>query len=539
MAETRGTTTHPATKAEFFSEPANDVSELERREKAAPLHPFRTKGYIVTMQESGYEPWILGLRSGSEEDWAAAFLKRGRLNRMLEIPSLPAAAGSAEFWEGVRVFCRKHGVTNLVLTSYASPAFELPPLNGEVSREVQYEHTISLEQDPSIGFCSSHKRNIKKARNRGAVLRRSRKHAACVDHARLMLQSRDRRANRGEDINVSAAADDFYPYLKNGAGELFQVEHGGAIVSSVLVLRSAEAGYSHTAGTSPEGMAIGASFFLVQGICEELKRENVKLFNMGGAEEGSSLTYYKEGFGCSRSPVVLASCEIGPVWRRKVTTAIRMLRSDRGQLLKAITGHSWNTFVYARDMNSAITAPILHNVRFEPLSEADLAAIPVHASDPDFGERQASNLRAFGRSYAFGVYWDDVLAHVSWLLPPEALVGESPRMLLLKPGEAEISACETLPEFRGKGLYPFAIQKILEVAQASGIQRVYMKTVEENKSSQAGIIKAGMRRVGTIRMWTPPFMPSRVVALRSINAGRLNPVDAVGQRGAISSRGEK
>jgi hypothetical protein len=150
------------------------------------------------------------------------------------------------------------------------------------------------------------------------------------------------------------------------------------------------------------------------------------------------------------------------------------------------------------------------------LSETDLAAIPDHAGDASFRQRQEQSLRVFGKSFAFGVYMGDSLAHVSWLLSPEALSRETLQVLRLKAGEAEITGCETLPEFRRQGLYCFAIRQICAAARASGVHRIYMKTLEENKASQAGIIKAGLKRVGSIRMWTPPLMPSRVVVLRAI-----------------------
>ena len=162
--------------------------------------------------------------------------------------------------------------------------------------------------------------------------------------------------------------------------------------------------------------------------------------------------------------------------------------------------------------------PLPDEARFQPLSEDDLM-IPANGPDEaGFRMRQLDRLRRFGTSYAYGVYVRDKLAHVSWLLPPAAVALEHPRILTLKKGEAEITGAETLPQFRGRRLYGFAIQQIFKIAQGSGIRRIYMKTREENASSQIGILKAGLHLTGVVTVFTPPAISSKAFVMRRFRA---------------------
>ncbi|MBZ5642605.1 MAG: GNAT family N-acetyltransferase, partial [Acidobacteriia bacterium] len=91
---------------------------------------------------------------------------------------------------------------------------------------------------------------------------------------------------------------------------------------------------------------------------------------------------------------------------------------------------------------------------------------------------------------------------------------ERPKFLALQADEAEITGSETLPGYRGRKLYPFAIQQIVQVAHDSGIRRVLMKTRKENLPSQAGILKAGLRLSGEMTVITPPAIPGKMLMLR-------------------------
>ncbi len=67
----------------------------------------------------------------------------------------------------------------------------------------------------------------------------------------------------------------------------------------------------------------------------------------------------------------------------------------------------------------------------------------------------------------------------------------------LKKGDYIIGPCFTQPEFRGQGIYPKVLSKIL--AQMGNEQTVFYMSVDENNTpSVRGIEKAGFKRCGSV-----------------------------------------
>ena len=263
-------------------------------------------------------------------------------------------------------------------------------------------------------------------------------------------------------------------------------------------------------GYKSEGMATGASHFLIHTVCEDLNRSGVEIFNLGGAEEGSSLARFKAGFGASVVPLASLRCYVGPVWKRKLRAAVGLARGDRKRFLRALTGAVQRYFVYGVDTSRIHPTISMPDTGFRALSDEELRSI----GDPAFREVQLERLAILGRSYAFGVYLEGTLSHVSWLVPSAVVNREPLRILDLTSEEAEITGCETLPQFRGRGLYPFAIQQICAQAQANGIRRIYMKTTAQNKASQSGIQKAGLARTATVVVVILPGLPGKSWVLK-------------------------
>jgi len=61
-------------------------------------------------------------------------------------------------------------------------------------------------------------------------------------------------------------------------------------------------------------------------------------------------------------------------------------------------------------------------------------------------------------------------------------------IVALEDTEAEITGCETLPELRGKNSYPIAIQQIFEIAHNLDVRTIWMKTWNDNTSTQSEIL---------------------------------------------------
>jgi len=62
----------------------------------------------------------------------------------------------------------------------------------------------------------------------------------------------------------------------------------------------------------------------------------------------------------------------------------------------------------------------------------------------------------------------------------------------MKKGDIIIGPCLTLPNYRGQGLYPFAIKEIISWCKKMNIENnIYLVIAESNRSSRRGAEKAG------------------------------------------------
>ena len=317
------------TTGQFVAEPA-DGANVGQLGASQPDNPFASTAYADSRRRVGYTTWLLALRgpNGTLTLGCLGLLTTGRLNRTLEIPSLPLLRSDSTFWVGLREFCRARGVTSLALDTFGSPTgVEIPDIGVSSTRRDRQEFVVDLDGVPAARLGSNHKRNLKKAQKAGVQMTRTRAPDAVTTHHALMSSSLDRRRTRGEEVSDAAASRDHLAYVESGAGELFQALGGDTVLSSVLVLRAPTSGYYQSAGTSPVGMAIGASHFLINAIAGALQDEGATTFNLGGADEGSSLARFKEGFGARRVALSSAQCEVGPGWRRMATRAIERMRA--------------------------------------------------------------------------------------------------------------------------------------------------------------------------------------------------------------------
>ncbi len=498
---------------------SGDRSSEELLTQSSRANPFCTVQYAQAMQSLGRDVWLVGVRSDSSNpDVTLGCIKRGRLSVELEFISLPACAASGEFWRAVDQLCRQAGVSDLVAATFNSPSFELPPLRGELSRRAREEYVLPLTgADLGAKLGSNHKRNVKKAQKAGVNIRRTRDNLDWLtQHTTLMAQSAQRRVARGEAVALDTEAAFYRALMQQGAAELFQAVLGDSILSSVFVMLSPLTGYYQSAGSSPEGMSLGASHFLLHEIAQVLQREGRYTFNLGGADRGSSLARFKLGFGPETVLLTAATAYIGAPWKKKLRSAVTLARTDRKEFLKTLMGSTLGMQVFRGETSSVPPAPDLPvpEARFEPLSEEQLSALSSPADDPDFHNRQMDRLRRFGKSYAYAVWVGDAVAHISWMLPPAAVERDNPVVLQLEEDEREITCCETDTAFRGKGLYPYAIQCLAAVAREQGVRRIYMKTTDANQSSQHGIRKAGLKLIGAAQVIHPPLAPSKTIIRR-------------------------
>jgi GNAT superfamily N-acetyltransferase len=481
----------------FIAEPAEPLA-LEELSALRPANAFATPSFFESRRRLGYLPWILGMRgqAGGLELACGGFLKRGTVNRRLEIPSLPAVSADSPFWRGLREFCSREGVTAVALNTYgARRGVEIPEFGRYFTRVRRSEFVLDLRRDPWALLSAHHRRQVRRARKAALEIRSARSPEAAREHGALVSQSLDRRRSRGERIDGATASTELLAYLESGAGELFQAYDRGVVVSSALVLRAPEGAYFQSSGTSPAGMTLGASHWLVFAIACRLKDEGARIFNLGGAEEESTLAHFKREFGTARVPLASASCHLGSAWRRKAARAVSVIRTERHNLPHILFGGTKWLYVYAVDTDRARPPPSRPDLDFGALAPLQLRALSLN--EPAFRAGQLPLLARFEGGCTYAVRMDHKIVHVSWLLPASQMKKDPPLVIPASPDVAEITGCETLPDYRGRGIYSFAIQNLIEVARRNGMRRVYMKTDVNNKPSWVGIEKAGLQRIGT------------------------------------------
>lgn len=313
----------------FFAREADEAS-LDAASLTDPDNPFLISRYLRAQHALGQSGWLLGVEEGGAVQSAAlCFVRSGRIRRTLTIPSSPPVATDSLFWAGLDAFCRDHGITDLEISTFATPESVIPPIRGETERVQRTEYAMTLADSELWERVSkSHRDRIKKGRKNGLTVRRDASDAAIDAHVALHVNSMDRRKSRGEDVSLDFERSTSAALLAAGAAELFQAMLGDHVASSLLVLRSAKGGYSESSGNSREGMHIGASHFLRYETAIALQSEGIEMFYLGGArahEEG--LRAYKSGFGTTPIDTEAVTAYVGGRLRRGVSAAMESLRA--------------------------------------------------------------------------------------------------------------------------------------------------------------------------------------------------------------------
>jgi len=314
-----------------FHSDANPSKELcERVASLSPRNPFYTAAFVAARCAAGAQPWVLSLSANGElMTGCTAFMSAGRLTCRVEIPSLPNLPQGDAFWEGLREFCAQNKVTELLVNSFGSEAAAIPSIATEVWRRPRREFILDLADETHRKLSSNHKRNVTRAEKAGFVVRQAANFEACREHARLVAASTKRREDRGEKSSDPVKPETFYLLTDTGAGTIHQAVFTGSVLSSVLVLIAARAGYYHSAGTTAEGMGLGASHFLVHRIAEGLRELGSEQFNLGGSGvEETGLSRFKMGFGATAVELEAARFFTGGRIKRALMVAARVLRGE-------------------------------------------------------------------------------------------------------------------------------------------------------------------------------------------------------------------
>jgi RimJ/RimL family protein N-acetyltransferase len=192
---------------------------------------------------------------------------------------------------------------------------------------------------------------------------------------------------------------------------------------------------------------------------------------------------------------------LGQTISRKIRTAKAIFRQSPAAFWKHLAGR-WRYFlVFSARIDGIELPPGNTGMECRKLNDAELAA----ATQLDgLTKEQIAEFQDAGFNGAYGVCCNGKLAHISWIVTRQDEREDTP--VGLGDDEIEITYCVTLPEFRGRGLYPFAIRSLCSIAHGRGFKRVFMKTEESNLASQKGIQTAGLKPSGYILTFTAPYL---------------------------------
>lgn len=301
-----------------LAEPAG-IRELEAARAGSP---FATAEYVLAMDRLSYEPWIVLDRDGTP--MCAAFVLKGRIGGHLLVPSLPVVSASSDFWESVEAFATRQGVTDVVLQTFASPPGVEAPGDAE-HRTVTWRQEFVVDLAAGLALGTNHRRNVRKSTRAGLHFRWASEASAMNAHVALRADAVDRRVRRGE-VGQPIDGDVERALLAAGAGILGQAVLDDDVVSSIFLLKSRTSAYYRSAGTSQSGRSTGASPGLIAWVADELQREGMQDFFLGGAPAGSTLERFKLGFGADGYPLPKIKITTGSKVRRTMVGFLRRLR---------------------------------------------------------------------------------------------------------------------------------------------------------------------------------------------------------------------
>ena len=187
----------------------------------------------------------------------------------------------------------------------------------------------------------------------------------------------------------------------------------------------------------------------------------------------------------------------------KVGTICRLIREDRGRLLRIIRGDFFITIVHSAELDAIPPPSERTDLEFRKIS--DEALIEIVAAYPELAY-QEEVMQILEANSAYAVYIGGQFANMCWLMTEDLDRRQKTRFVRLRPHEVEIAKGFTFPEYRGQGLHPFAIRSVCAVARGQHAKRVFAITKWSNATSRRGIEKAGLRRLGLIVEIRPPLI---------------------------------
>lgn len=278
------------------------AAEMQKLRPGIPLLELTPARYKSLFHHP--EPKLLVTRKDGRIADVGSIIRRTEKTGVTLVATISGKLSEAEFFGNtVMDIARQMSATKVILEIFGNRDFTMSPVIGETSRHTTAIYVCDLTRDDlAAALSSNHRRNLRKAEAAGFTITEGKTVADIEAHVRLCGASNDRRAGRGEKIQGNKDRRATEGYLASGYATLMQCRQGDEIMSSILVLRIGDAAYYDTGGTSPEGMKMGGSHFLMFSTMERLKSQGVRTFSLDVANS-EGLVKFKTGFGAEEWPL--------------------------------------------------------------------------------------------------------------------------------------------------------------------------------------------------------------------------------------------
>lgn len=280
----------------------HQAAEMQQLRPGVPLLELTPARYKSLFHRP--EPKILITRRDGQVVDVGSIILRTEKTGITLVATISGKLSEAGFFRGAIIdIARQVHATKVILEIFGNRDFMMPPVIGETSRHATAIYVCDLTRDDlAAALSSNHRRNLRKAEAAGFTIAEGKTAADIEAHVRLCGASNDRRAGRGEKIQGNKDRRATEGYLASGYATLMQCRQGDETMSSILVLRIGDAAYYDTGGTSPEGMRMGGSHFLMFRTMERLKSQGVRTFSLDVANS-EGLVKFKTGFGAEEWPL--------------------------------------------------------------------------------------------------------------------------------------------------------------------------------------------------------------------------------------------
>ena len=134
--------------------------------------------------------------------------------------------------------------------------------------------------------------------------------------------------------------------------------------------------------------------------------------------------------------------------------------------------------------------PTPDGITFGELTPDDAAIL---APAMDAADPQAVRERFAAGRRCFVAHVEGEIAAYGWVSQESERIGELERTMRMRPGEAYIWDCATLPSYRRRGLYTALLRHIVATLRGEGLRRLWIGASLDNTPSIRGFRSAGFR----------------------------------------------